>query len=114
MLWQCIKKLLGKEGTMEEELEVYDEGNRKLSSKDAADEIERVFREICKSGRKDLTPIYSGRWGEGAKERLEAEYEREAPGKIELEGVTVYMGNIPMGKVRMTMFDLNKELEDLK
>ena len=50
-LWECINKLLGKE-IKNEDLEVYNDNDEKLGDIEAADEIEKVFKGICKSGEK--------------------------------------------------------------
>ena len=88
-LWECINKLLGKE-IKSEDLEVYNDNDEKLGDIEAADEIEKVFKDICKSGEEKLTPIVSGRWGENSKGELEEKYEKEKPEKIDLGGDSVY------------------------
>ena len=113
-LWECMNKLLGRNKVKEEKMEVYDENGVLMEEEEAANQIEEVFKEIYKSSEKELTPIHSGMWGRGARERLEREYQRTNPERVRLEGVTVYVGIVPMSDPKMTDENTKIELRDLK
>ena len=113
-LWECMDKLMGRNKKREEKIEVYGENGAKMEEGEAADRIEEVFKEIYKSDRKELTPVHSGMWGRGAKEDLERMYARTNPSRINLEGVTIYEGIVPMSEPKMCDETTKIELRGLK
>ena len=87
----------------------YDENGVLMEEEEAASRIEEVFSEIYKSSEKELTPVHSGMWGRGAREKLERQYERTNPERVNLEGVIVYEGIVPMREPKMR--DENTRIE---
>ena len=113
-VWDCINKLRGKEKKKDEQAKIYAEDGKIMGEKEGEYEVEKIFKNAYKTGQKNKTPIYSGNWKEGAKEKLEKKYENEKPGKVVLEGVVVYIGDIPMETPIMSDEDIKEELEDLE
>ena len=113
-LWECMDRILGRDKPKEEIAEVYDESGTLMGEEEAAKQIEEVFKEIYKSSEKEITPVHSGMWDRGAKERLERQYESTNPERVILEGVTVYEGIIPMRDPRMIDENTKTELKNLK
>ena len=85
-----------------------------MEEQEAERQIEMVFKEIYRSDEEEITPVHSGMWGNGAREELERRYERTNSTRINLEGITVYTGTVPMREPKMSDEDTKAELRGLK
>ena len=76
-MWEHIEKLTDKKERANKGTEMYDTNSKIMSETEARKGIKETWNEIYKTGKKDLTPIYSGDWKEADIGKTYNEYQEK-------------------------------------
>ncbi len=72
--WEHINKLTGRKQKAGNNTDLYDSEGKKLQKEEGKQGIRQTWSEIYKTGRKELTPIYSKKWSRDEIPKTTSEY----------------------------------------
>ena len=76
-MWEHIEKQTDKKERANKGTEMYNTNSKIMSETEARKGIKETWNEIYKTGKKDLTPIYSGEWKEADIGKTYNEYQEK-------------------------------------
>ena len=109
-MWEHINKLTGRKQKAGNNTDLYDSEGKKLQKEEGKKGIRQTWREIYKTGRKELTPIYSKKWSRDEIPKTTSEYEQRRELEKNEKGKDWVIGEKPT----YTIETLEEGLKNLK